>query len=132
MSSFDSVNGPSRTARLSPWYSMRQPFELACRPEASSSTPAFASSSWYAAISAKPASCGMTPASESFVALTMIMNRMVLTPLVRVGVSLYWHVERGRPGSTRPPGVFSGLGNHDHPRDAEAIRDHPEAFGEKS
>src|SRR5439155_23965193 len=54
-----------------------QPFELACSPEASSSTPAFCSSSWYFAISVRIFSCGMTPASESFVAFTIIMNRIV-------------------------------------------------------
>jgi hypothetical protein len=52
---------------------MRQPLELAWRPDASTSTPTFASSSWNAAISAISASLGMTPASDSFVALTMIM-----------------------------------------------------------
>src|SRR5437867_5913489 len=61
---------------------MRQPFELACSPEASSSTPAFCSSSWYFAISPSIFSCGMTPASESFVAFTMIMNRMVSSSLL--------------------------------------------------
>src|SRR5882724_8800504 len=60
---------------------MRQPFALACSPEASSSTPAFCSSSWYLAISANICSCGITPASVSLVAFTMIMNRMVLFPL---------------------------------------------------
>src|SRR2546422_2918145 len=61
---------------------MRQPFELGWSPEASSRTPAFCSSSWYLAISAKTGSqagpIGMTSASESFVAFTMIMNRMTL------------------------------------------------------
>src|SRR2546427_3004667 len=65
---------------------MRQPFELGWSPEASSRTPAFCSSSWYLAISAKSGSqagpIGMTSASESFVDFTMIMNRIVLSPLL--------------------------------------------------
>src|SRR5437867_4368034 len=64
---------------------MRQPFELGWSPEASSRTPALCSSSWYLAISAKTGSqagpIGMASASESFVAFTMIMKRMVLSPL---------------------------------------------------
>src|SRR5213079_3440584 len=59
---------------------MRHPFDVAWSPEASSSTPAFCSSSWYFAISPRIFSCGITPASESFVAFTTIMNRMVLSP----------------------------------------------------
>src|SRR3989442_9933509 len=61
---------------------MRQPFALAWRPEASSSTPAFCSSSWYFAMSVSICSCGMTPASDSLVAFTTIMNRMILSPLL--------------------------------------------------
>src|SRR2546427_12954503 len=81
MSSFASVNGPSTTVRFWPEYLTRHPFELACRPEASSKTPACCSSSWYFAISLRIFSCGMTPASESLVAFTIIMNRIVLSPL---------------------------------------------------
>src|SRR6266567_3631779 len=61
---------------------MRHPFDVAWSPEASSSTPAFCSSSWYFAISPRIFSCGITPASESFVAFTTIMNRMILSPLL--------------------------------------------------
>src|SRR5690242_9188293 len=85
MSSLASAKGPSTTVRFGPENLMRQPFALAWRPEASSSTPAFCSSSWYWAISANASSSGMTPASESFVAFTMIMNRMGLPPLLRLG-----------------------------------------------
>src|SRR6266550_2707098 len=60
---------------------MRHPFDVAWSPEASSSTHAFCSSSWYFAISPRIFSCGITPASESFVAFTPIMNRMILSPL---------------------------------------------------
>src|SRR6266853_4637982 len=77
MSSFASVKGPSTTVRLLPEYLTRQPFELGFKPEPSSRTPAFCSSSWYFCISDMSFSGGITPASESFVALTIIMNRMV-------------------------------------------------------
>src|SRR2546428_3175852 len=96
MSSFASVKGPSTTVRFAPAYFTRHPFELACRPEASSNTPAFCSSSWYFAISVRIFSCGMTPASESLVAFTMIMNRIVLSPLLGLRGCL-----RPRPTSRR-------------------------------
>src|SRR5213593_1690561 len=60
---------------------MRQPFDVAWSPEASSNTPALCSSSWYFAISLRAFSSGITPASESWLAFTTIMNRMVLSPL---------------------------------------------------
>src|SRR5688572_26966072 len=43
--------------------------------------PALTSSSWYVAISAMRLSSGITPASESLLALTMIMKRMGVTPV---------------------------------------------------
>src|SRR5688572_32894555 len=76
ISSFASVNGPSTTVRLLPEYLMRAPFELGLRPDASSSTPAFTSSSLYFAISARTFSSGIAPASDSRLAFTIIMNRM--------------------------------------------------------
>src|SRR6266480_1908714 len=79
MSSFASAKGPSMTVRFAPEYLTRQPFELGFKPEASSSTPAFCSSSWYFCISDIRFSEGITPASESFVALTIIMNRMLFS-----------------------------------------------------
>src|SRR5881296_3681450 len=86
MSSFVSAKGPSTTVSFCPEYLTRQPFELGWSPEASSRTPARCSSSWYLAISAKRGSqtgaIGMTSASESWVAFTMIMNRMILSPLL--------------------------------------------------
>src|SRR5438093_1027535 len=60
---------------------MRHPFDVAWSPEASSNTPARCSSSWYFAISLRAFSSGITPASESWLAFTTIMNRMVLSPL---------------------------------------------------
>src|SRR5256885_19200 len=79
MSSFASAKGPSIPVRFAPEYLTRQPFELGFNPEASSSTPAFCSSSWYFCISDISFSEGITPASESFVALTIIMNRMLFS-----------------------------------------------------
>src|SRR5216684_6675309 len=106
MSSFASVKGPSITVRLLPEYLTRQPFELGFKPEASSRTPAFCSSSWYFCISDISFSEGMTPASESFVALTIIMNRIAISPLFGGGTSgrfgriesLALTVRRARPG----------------------------------
>src|SRR6266853_4499027 len=85
MSSFASLKGPSITVRFAPEYFTRQPLELAWSPEASSSTPAFCSSSWYFCISAMSFSGGITPASESFVALTIIMNRMLFSNQLGAG-----------------------------------------------
>src|SRR6266540_3312066 len=80
MSSFASAKGPSITVRFAPEYLTRQPLELAWSPEASSSTPALCISSWYLCISDISFSEGITPASESFVALTIIMNRIAISP----------------------------------------------------
>src|SRR5438046_9491860 len=88
---------------------MRQPFELGCSPEASSRTPALCSSSWYLAISAKAGSqtgpIGMSSASESFVAFTMIMNRMVLSPLLCPGARLPAHALLALPCLGRQGGT---------------------------
>src|SRR6266571_4206680 len=83
MSSFASAKGPSITVRFAPEYLTRQPFELGFKPEASSSTPAFCSSSWYFCISDISFLEGITPASESFVAFTIIMNRMLFSNVRR-------------------------------------------------
>jgi hypothetical protein len=78
ISSAGGANGPSITVRLpSGVKRTRAPFELACRPSAASSTPALASSSLKAPISANSRSLGSTPASLSRLALTIIMKRMV-------------------------------------------------------
>src|SRR6185436_5585836 len=73
-----SVNGPSITVRCEPENRTRALFELGLSPPRSRSTPAFVSSSLYFIMSASICSLGITPASESFVALTKIMTRMVL------------------------------------------------------
>src|SRR5882724_550683 len=85
MSSFASVKGPSIMVRLPPEDLMRVPLELGCRPARSSSTPAFMSSSLYLPIADRRASLGMTPASDSLLAFTIIMNFMVVSPLVFCG-----------------------------------------------
>ena len=80
ISSFVSAKGPSITERLFPENFTRAPFEVGWSPSAASSTPAFASSSLYFPIAVRSFSSGMTPASEFLVALTIIMNRIVVPP----------------------------------------------------
>src|SRR5437870_2154842 len=80
MSSFVSVKGPSIMVRLPPENLMRVPLELGWRPAASRRTPAFISSSLYLPMADRSSSLGILPASESLLAFTIIMNRMVLSP----------------------------------------------------
>src|ERR1041385_6940886 len=80
MSSLVSAKGPSTTAvRLPLEYLMRAPLELGCRPLRSSSTPAFISSSLYLAMELRSDSLGITPASDSLLAFTIIMNFMLVS-----------------------------------------------------
>src|SRR4029077_15403178 len=81
MSSLVSAKGPSTMARLPPENFRRVPLELGCSPARSRSTPAFSSSSLYLAILLSSSSLGMTPASESLLAFTIIMNFMLFLPL---------------------------------------------------
>jgi hypothetical protein len=74
------VNGPSVIVRFFPEYSMRAPFDVGCKPDRSSSTPAFASSSLYLPIVASISSSGMAPPSVTSFPLTNNMNRMVGPP----------------------------------------------------
>src|SRR5262249_54990241 len=117
MSSFASVNGPSTTVRFPPVYLTRQPFEDGCSPDASSSNPAFASSSWYVVIAANifSFSGGNLPASESLVALTTIMNRIVASPAgLGLGAGLPGRSQPGRSSVycnvEREPARSTGLG----------------------
>src|SRR5216684_5149288 len=80
ISSLVSVKGPSTTVRFSPENRTRLPFELAWSPSAASSTPAFTSSSLNFPMSARSFCLGITPASESLLALTITMNRIVKSP----------------------------------------------------
>src|SRR3989442_15131282 len=79
ISSFVSAKGPSITVRLLPENLTRAPFELAWSPSAASSTPAFSSCMLNLPISVRLFSSGRPPASESLLALTRIMNRIVLS-----------------------------------------------------
>src|SRR5215470_8422760 len=81
MTSFASLKGPSITVALPPFESLtRAPLEVGCRPVRSSNTPALAISSMYFPISAISSSLGRTPASESLLPLTIIMNRILVSP----------------------------------------------------
>src|SRR5215469_5329701 len=73
---------------------MRVPFELDFSPARSSSTPAFASSSLYFIIAAISVSAGMTPASESLLALTIIMKRIGTSP--QSSIAWYAKVQKSR------------------------------------
>src|SRR3982074_1257902 len=80
MHSFASANGPSTMLRLfGPSNLTFQPFDVGCSPERSSRTPALDSSSLHLPMVARISSLGICPASESFVAFTIIMNRMVVS-----------------------------------------------------
>src|SRR5262249_14080476 len=80
-SSLVSANGPSITIRLSPENLTRAPLELGCNPLPSSITPAFTISSLNFAMAESSSSEGILPASESLVALTITMKRIVVSPL---------------------------------------------------
>ena len=58
----------------------RAPLELGCSPSPASITPAFTSSSLNFPMSARSFWLGMIPASESLVAFTMTMKRIVVSP----------------------------------------------------
>src|SRR5437879_5457778 len=60
---------------------MRAPLELGWSPSPASITPAFTSSALNFPIAVSSSALGMMPASESFVALTITMTRIVLSPL---------------------------------------------------
>src|SRR5688500_13303250 len=62
---------------------MRAPFELGCSPSPASITPALISSSLNLPMSASSCSVGITPASDSFDALTSTMKRIVISLVLR-------------------------------------------------
>src|SRR5438132_4284500 len=82
-SSLVSAKGPSITVRLPPENLTRAPLVLGWSPSPASITPAFTSSSLNLPISVSSCSLGITPASESLVALIKIMNRIFVSPIVR-------------------------------------------------
>src|SRR5947208_13139048 len=104
-SSFASANGPSVTVRLPPENLTRTPLELGWSPSPASITPAFTSSSLNFPISVRISRLGRTPASESLLALTRIMNRIGVSPFGfgfgaglpvdpdRLSPALYHHVD---------------------------------------
>src|SRR5262249_18693256 len=106
ISSLLSVNGPSTMARFPPENLTRNPLELGRNPDRSRSTPAFISSSLYLAIADNNSSLGMTPASDSSLALTIIMNRMVFSP--------YPGGPKGQPFPTAFPGTTNVPGGNRH------------------
>src|SRR6266404_2316425 len=120
MRSFASAKGPLTTVRFPPANLMRAPLALDWSPERSSSTPAFASSSLYFVMAAMSCSSGIIPASESLLALTIIMNRIVRSPccfgdaaagfrLARPGVNPPSTVRRTRRRETDTPSVVDRL-----------------------
>src|SRR5262249_9020443 len=80
ISSFVSANGPSVTVRWLPSNFTRAPLELGCSPSPASITPAFTSCSLNLPMSARISWLGRTPASDSLLALTITMNRIVWSP----------------------------------------------------
>src|SRR5512139_548322 len=98
---------------------MRQPCELGARPEASSSTPACASSLWKVSIT--PISSvilgGNTPVSDCGVALTMIMYR--ISALLQVDSSQNSWLTN--PRRTRPRD-FDKNGPGENPRTRNSSR----------
>src|SRR5580658_10489810 len=83
ISSLVSVKGPSVTVLLPPPNLTRTPLELACRPSPESITPAFSSSSLNLPISVRISRLGSTPDSDSRVAFTITITRMIQL-LVRI------------------------------------------------
>src|SRR5260370_36789126 len=111
ISSLVSAKGPSITVRFFPEKRTRLPFELAWSPSPASSMPAFTSSSLNFPISARSFCFGKTPASESLLAFTITITRILVSPFwsglgLVAGWSqsaepcLYFRVERGTAGST--------------------------------
>src|SRR5882672_9029561 len=85
-SSLVSAKGPSITVRFPFSNFTRAPFELAWSPSPASITPAFTRSSLNFPISASIFSLGRTPASESLLAFTITMNRIVVSPWLAAGL----------------------------------------------
>src|SRR5450432_2230945 len=71
------IEGPRLTVRSLPGYPTRAPFEVGCRPSPASMTPAFTISSLNLPIAVSNSVLGITPASDSLLAFTITMNRIV-------------------------------------------------------
>src|SRR5579862_2697704 len=97
------------TVRLLPEKRTRAPLELGLRPDRSSKTPALASSSLNLPIAASSFSSGSAPDSDFFVAFTITMNRIVVSPFWRpFRLALTLATSSGRPD--RHDRRFSFLG----------------------
>src|SRR5260370_19732376 len=81
-SSLVSAKGPSMMVGLAPVKVMRLPLELGWRPSPASITPALTSSSLNLPMLARSLVLGRTPASESLLALTNTMQRIVVSPFI--------------------------------------------------
>src|SRR5439155_198363 len=120
-SSFDSVKGPSMTVRFPPANLTRAPSALGWRPERSSRTPAFASSSLYLPIAASSSSLGSWPGFGS--PLIIMRNRMAPLLPVRAGPrsvldrvrTLPLPARRSRPGEIDIPRDSSGEPRRERP-----------------
>src|SRR5580700_1655322 len=104
MSSLVSANGPSITVVLPSENRTRLPLELAWSPSAASITPARTNSSLNFPISASSSLVGRTPASESLQALTITMNRIVMSPSLDKSRCLRASIckSNGRPQNRHP------------------------------
>ena len=69
------------TLRSAPEKRTRTPRLLGCRPSPAFMMPAATSSSLYRPMAASSSSLGITPFSESSVALTITMKRIVFLPV---------------------------------------------------
>src|SRR5215468_7700410 len=97
----------------------RTPCDDGARPARSSSTPALASSSLYLPIAARDFSSGIAPASDSWLAFTIIMNRIVVSS---VGVSC--ERRASRPAIDTALDVFEILASQRERSDLRAARQH--------
>src|ERR1700730_17158536 len=100
MSSLVSAKGPSITVRCCPENLTRLPFLLACKPFASSNTPALTNSSLNFPMEVRSSVLGMIPASESLFALTNTITRIVILPFDLNLKAPHLYVERKTAKST--------------------------------
>src|SRR5262249_32843639 len=93
---------PSITVRLLPENLTRTPLELGCNPSPASITLAFTNSSLNLSISVRSCLLGITPASESLLALIKTMNRIVFPPFFDFQAGL------AEPDLLHPDGLILG------------------------
>src|SRR6516162_9267324 len=117
MSSLVSVKGPSMTVRFFPEKRTRFPLELGWSPSPASMTPALTNSSLNAPISVSNWWLVILPASESLLALTITITRMLCLLLVIEWFTVY----RRTAGAVRD---F-------HSPECGVRRNHPRRYREK-